>query len=267
MQSKILDSHYRAIDAVSQSQITQALSMSPAAWLKQQSEPFSSTPKMRLGSLIHAMILEPDSLEATYVKAPKLDRRRTEHRLLAEALAADNRVQIDEEQLAQAEDIAFVIRKTTRFNDMFCGGEAEIAIHEHDIDGQKVKGKLDYLHADKDLIVDLKTTEIDLSDENLKWAMDQSYYKIQAAFYLDLMHKERPGNWSFCFAFVNVKAPFEMRKVIISDLLNSDWIDEGRQLYLTGLSRIVKWKAENHYPRLIDMPAFIPQSKPWKKNV
>lgn len=241
--------------------------MSPAAWLKQQSEPFPSTPKMRLGSLIHAMILEPDSLEATYVKAPKLDRRRTEHRILAEALAADTRVQIDEEQWTQAEAVVDEIRKTKRLHDIFVGGQAEIALHGHDIGGTAIKGKLDYLHTDKYLIVDLKTTEIDLGDDNLKWAMDQSYYKIQAAFYLDLMQKEKAGNWSFCFAFVNVKPPFEMRKVIISDLLNSDWIEEGRQLYITGLSRIVKWKAENHYPRLIDMPAFIPQTKPWKKNV
>jgi hypothetical protein len=265
VQSKIPDPQYRAIKAVSQSQIAQALTLSPAAWLARQSEPFAATPKMRLGSVIHAMILEPESINDVYVKAPKLDRRRTEHKLLAEALAADARVQVDDEQWAQAQAVVDEIRKTKRFHDLFVGGAAEIAVHDHDIGGTKIKGKLDYLHIDKDLIVDLKTTEIDLSDDNLKWAMDQSYYKIQAAFYLDLMHKERSGNWSFCFAFVNVKAPFEMRKVIISDLLNADWIEEGRQLYLAGLSRIVKWKAEDHYPKLIDLPAFIPQSKPWKK--
>lgn len=262
--SKIIDSDYRAIKAVSQSTIGQALSLSPWEWRRRQNEPFEPTPKMRLGTLIHAMVLEPETIERDFVKVPKLDRRRTESKELLAALEKDSRAQVDEETWSTAESVTSEIADTKAANLLFTGGKSEVSVLGHSILGEPVKGKIDYLREDARIILDLKTTEQDLQDDNLRWLMDQKSYKVQAAFYLDLLKMETGEDYSFCFFFVNVKAPFEMRKVVVSDALNGDWINEGRDLYLKGLELILGWRKSGVYPKLIDLPSYIPQSKPWR---
>lgn len=264
---KLPDKEYRTLAALSQSQISQALSMSPHEWYRRQIDPFVPTPKMKLGTLIHAMVLEPESIEKTFRRVPKLDRRKTEHKALALEFESETRELIDEETWTQAEEVYKVLYDTPKARDIFSGGKSEIAVHGHFFEGEAVKGKLDYLRGDIQAIIDLKTTELDLNDDSLRWTMDQKHYKIQAAFYIDLMRKESlKEDWSFCFFFVNVKSPFEMRKVVVSDALNPDWLEEGRALYREGIERIISWKKEGVYPKLIDLPSYIPQSKPWRNK-
>ncbi len=256
---KIPDKEYRSVKAISQSMITQAISMSPAEWLRRQSEPFEATASMKKGTLIHAMVLEPETIERDFVKVPKLDRRRTESKELLAALEKDSRTQIDEETWAIAEAVTSEIADTKAANLLFTGGKSEVSVLEHAILGEPVKGKIDYLREDARIILDLKTTEQELDDDSLKWLLDKKSYKVQAAFYLDLMKMETDIDHSFCFFFVNVKPPFEMRKVVVSDALNSEWIDEGRELYLKGLESIISWRKSGNYPKLIELPAYIPQ--------
>ena len=261
---KLEDKDYRSRPGLSQSTINQALIMSPFEWLRRQNEPFEPTPKMKLGTLIHAMVFEPETIEREFVKVPKLDRRRTESKELLAALEKDSRTQIDEETWSLAESVTSEIADTKAANLLFTGGKSEVSVLGHSILGEPVKGKIDYLREDARIILDLKTTEQDLQDDNLRWLMDQKSYKVQAAFYIDLLKMETGEDYSFCFFFVNVKAPFEMRKVVVSDSLNSEWIDDGRALYLKGLESIISWRKEDKYPKLIDLPSYIPQS--WRKN-
>ncbi len=257
------DKEYRAIPALSQSSIGQALSLSGDQWLKRQTEPFQPTAKMKLGTLIHAMILEPHTVETAFYRCPKLDRRKTEHKTLLAEIESNGLVSIDEETWAQAEQVREEILRSDKARILFENGAAESSIVGHEVSGEKIKGKLDYLHQKKDVIVDLKTTEIDLSDDGLKWGMSQYYYKVQAAFYIDLLKRELGREFTFVFLFVNVKPPFEMRKVIVSDALTPDWIEDGRTLYTNGIDKIVGWKKENQYPKLIDS-VYIP--KTWRKK-
>lgn len=267
MLQKISDKDYRKIPAISQSSIVQALNLSPAEWRRRQEEPFEPTPKMQLGTLIHAMHLEPETVSSNFRRVPKLDRRKTEHKLLAAELESETRICIDDEMWDQAEIVIKKLETTKAAWQLFEVGQAEVSITDQEAFGAKVKGKIDFLRLHEGIIIDLKTTELDLSDDALKWTMDQKHYKVQAAFYIDLMRRETArDDWSFCFFFVNVKPPFEMRKVVVSDLLNPDWIDEGRELYQTGIEKILSWKESNVYPSLIEMPAFIPQSKPWRSR-
>lgn len=262
------DADYRAIDALSQSVVGQSLSLSPAEWLRRQKAPFEPTPKMRLGTLIHAMILEPETIAQRFRRVPKLDRRKTEHKILAAELETETRELIDEEIWQQAENVSIAISETEKARHLFSKGHAEIVLSGLFFEGQAVKGKLDYMRPDLKVIIDLKTTELDLNDDSLRWAMDQKHYKLQASFYIDLMRKETATeDWSFCFFFVNVKPPFEMRRVVISDALNPEWVDEGRDLYRQGIEKIISWKKQGEYPKLVDLPSYIPQSKPWRQKL
>lgn len=265
MLSKIDDPVYRSLEGVSQSTVVQSLLHSPAEFYRRQKEPFEPTPKMLLGTLIHAMVLEPDTIESRFVRIPKIDKRKAEHKALLSSLTDEQRILIDSESWDLAEQVVIGMGETKAANQLFSGGESEVAVHGHTFNDLLVKGKLDYLHKSAGVIVDLKTTELDLSDDSLKWVLDQKHYKIQAAFYVDLMKAETNSDeWTFCFFFAQVKPPFEMRKVICSDLLNGDWLNEGREFYLEGLRRIKSWQETNSYPKLIEIDSFIPKSKPWR---
>lgn len=261
--TRISDADYRRIDAISQSSCTQALSSSGDEFRKRQEEGFIATDRMKLGTLIHAMILEPETVSDRFMKIPKLDRRKTESKVILAEAEDSKKIVIDEQSWQIAESVREEILKEKKSRILFENGISEISCFNlfNDV---RVKGKIDYLHKEKRIIVDLKTTEIDLNDDSLDYVLEQKNYKVQSAFYIDLLKKELGDDFTFCFLFVNVKN-LSMRKVIVSDQVANDYIDHGRRLYTSGIEKIIKWKSENFYPKSIDS-VFIPKAKAWRAN-
>ena len=66
---------YLAVDAASNSRLGYFVGKTPAYAKDRIDNPKPPTDDMRLGTLVHAMLLEPDAVNDRFVAAPKVDRR------------------------------------------------------------------------------------------------------------------------------------------------------------------------------------------------
>ena len=110
-------------------------------------------------------------------------------------------------------------------------GEAEKAIYWQDrATGIWCRSKLDWLSADRRLIVDYKTTDGSASPDDLARKIISLGYDVQVGAYLDAVASINPGHESkFVFLFQEVEAPFLCSWVS----LDPAWLELG----------IEKWKS------------------------
>ena len=195
------DKDYFADPAVDQSGLKQWM-VSPAKYVASLEQPEDS-PVLRLGSLIHAHVLDTD-VEGY---APKPNLRTKDGKAKAAELIGQGKTLVSEDDLALAESMAEVSRPLfdhTR-------GTAEQAIFE-DYKGLRLKGKYDWLpnEADDDgvlRIVDYKTTSDATEFPYHAWKYG---YHIQAAYYMMLYRLEGyDGFLGFRFIAQEKTAPYD----------------------------------------------------------
>lgn len=142
---------------------------------------------------------------------------------------------VKHEDLADIEGTAKAIED--RYGRFLAKGTPEIAIHSVELEGVMCKGLLDFL-PDKGYIFDLKTTATPLNDREIKKHLNNDFWKIQAAFYHDLLLAETGESRPFAFFVVQTKPPYSTRTVVIQpeDMLN------GREAYIKALEIYKEWE-------------------------
>ena len=116
-------------------------------------DPIKETANMALGTLIHAMILEPDSVASRYMVWE--GRKAAKEKAYQEALAqAGGRIIISPDDYQKAQDATHAVMNSP-FAEQLEGAEREVAV-TFDVRGLAVKGKIDALA--KGMILDVKTT-------------------------------------------------------------------------------------------------------------
>ena len=153
------------------------------AWLKQDRQ---QTPAMRIGTLTHTAVLEPNSFDEKTVVAPLVDKRTKEGKSIWEQFKGDNEgkdiISLDEhEQIVAMRDS---VRKHQAAGKLLAKGGSEISVFAVCPQTKvMMKGRFDWL--DGNTIVDLKTTE-DASPEGFAKSVANYRYHMQAAHYIAL---------------------------------------------------------------------------------
>lgn len=160
---------------------------------------------------------------------------------------------VKHEDLADIEGTAKAIED--RYGRFLAKGTPEIAIHSIELEGVMCKGLLDFL-PDKGYIFDLKTTATPLNDSQIKKHLNNDFWKIQAAFYHDLLLAETGESRPFAFFVVQTKPPYSTRTVVIQpeDMLN------GREAYIKALEIYKEWERTKPEERP-DWPKFDTKDK------
>ena len=159
------DAHYRAHPLPSWSSAKDLLHMSPAEWRHHQTKPRAESAAMAWGTLLHALVLEPQSIGERYVVVGEVTRTEDgkrwtcggpeDYRTKAEAEAAlladvGDRQALTAECLAdaraRAEQAAAVLGEAT-LREVPMGGT---------IEGCGCKGKADFIRSG--IVVDIKTS-------------------------------------------------------------------------------------------------------------
>lgn len=175
---KISDKEYFSRDEVSNSDLNQ-LAISPRAYKHYKEHGgMVSTPQMRLGSLVHAMYLEPEIVTEQFFLSEKVDGRTKKGKeAKARALEAEAKglTVVNEEEWEKAQTIITSLKNNLGFLE---NGDAEMtAVWE--MFGVKCRGKIDWLYKDGK-IHDLKTTQ---SLKYFEKSVGNFGYHRQAAFY------------------------------------------------------------------------------------
>jgi exodeoxyribonuclease VIII len=196
------NAEYHADPAISASHL-HAVAASPyhywARYLNPQRPPSVQTAAMKLGSLVHCAVLEPDELAKRY--AVCLPRNTKAGKEMAAEMEASGIEAVTSTDMEQAMAMADAVRSHQSAAELLRNGKAEQSFWWDDIPtGLRCKCRPDWYNGTT--IVDLKTTT-DASPKGFAKSVAQWRYHVQQAHYLSGTFAER-----FVFIAVEKTYPF-----------------------------------------------------------
>ncbi|MAN60585.1 MAG: hypothetical protein CMI60_01430 [Parvibaculum sp.] len=172
-------------------------------WKMDNAEP--ATDAMNLGSLVHAMVLEPHVLASQFVASPKFDRRTKVGKEERSKFFADHPdkkvVTVDEWEQAtlMADAVLAHPGAGSLVDNVIAHGSAEREVYWEDARGINRKAKVDGLyygdHGDQSVpsyVIDLKTT-IDASPGGFRKSISKYCYGTQMAYYVEAANTAMRG--------------------------------------------------------------------------
>ena len=190
----------------------------PFAWAK--APPRKATGAMRTGSLFDAVLTDEDW--KSQIVEPEFDTFRTnEAKAWKAEVEAEGKLIVKPEDLAHAVAGAEAVRNHKIAGAILEGCDFQLGV-VGDVMGVPAKCLLDILPSEDgdyaETIVDYKTTEAGLSDDDLARTIGKWGYHFQAAFYRSLFNKVHPTRHceDFLFIFQCVKT-LEVRVVKLDD--------------------------------------------------
>lgn len=197
------------------------------------------TPAMKMGTAVHAAILEPELFQAEYIKAPDVDRRTKEGKA-AWAELPSNAIALRSQEYDQVMSMCTSVRETKVARKLLADGEAEASYYV-EMDDLLCKCRPDWV-TDK-LIVDVKTTE-DASEKGFQRSAMKYGYHRQAAYYLDILAEYGTPKDGFVFMVVEKSAPYATAFYYATD----EMIEKGRAEYKDALDRLKRCFAQDRWP-------------------
>lgn len=259
--TNLAESAYHALDAASNSTLGY-MKRSPAHCKAYMEDDFEQTPSMLLGSVVHKLVLEPETFDNSYVALPAgIDKRTKAGKEAWNKLEAtlNGRTLIKAELVEHAQLVADSVRSHETAGEYLHTGQAEVSClwqdQEHNF---PCKSRFDFLNSD-DVIVDLKTTQDASPDEFVKSIYKYGYYR-QAAMYCDgfenVTGRKAKG---FVFIAVETKAPYAVGVY----KLDANSLMLGREEYRELLGQFVQCKRNDLWPAYpeqlqeISLPAWV----------
>jgi exodeoxyribonuclease VIII len=143
------------------------------------------TASMKLGSLVHALVLEPDTFSERYALAPEGDRRTKAGKEAFEQFLTESEGKdvITSSDYETAQAMAESVREHPSASLLLREGDPEVSVFA-ELAGTACKCRIDWLRPDG-ILVDLKTTK-DASSSAFARSCASFDYPVQAAMYLDL---------------------------------------------------------------------------------
>ena len=214
---------------------------------------------MDLGTLIHSAILEPETPITDIASvSPFPDFRtkaaqewRDDQREMGRMIVTDADI-----RAASGCEQVFSEDYAQRFG---VGYKSEVAVFA-EIGATQIKGMIDLVPDNLDLLVDLKTTARIGSLREITNTIINRGYHWQAALYLDLWNAASGDKRNrFVICFIEVSEPYETAWVEVSPQL----IEAGRAGYMNALAKwqscvaIEVWPRQHEGINLIEKPAYL----------
>lgn len=239
MKKLMSNAEYHAHEAIGSTTLKKIAAKSV---LHAMSEEFSQTPAMVLGSAAHAAILEPETFDAEFAIAPKVDRRtKVGKEAWADFVAAsEGKTVLTEEQARAVAGIKAAVLEHPIAREMITGGEAECSYFAKCPEtGLLLKCRPDYKK--NGALIDLKTCA-DASMDGFTRACINLLYQVQAAFYLDVhnLSDESEKVKDFYFLAVESSDPHAVNTFKMGEVE----INLGRELYKRALRELAEYRKD-----------------------
>lgn len=183
--------------------------------------PDEETPALRLGSLTHRAILEPDSMDGAFHVKPEGMKFTTKEGIAWRDSHGDRPI-IETDAWSTMKAMRESVWRHPLAKRLLTGAATEqSAFVEHD--GQLLKARFDAVPKSGNALPDLKTIESADLDNVEKEIAKYGYYR-QASHYLKVSELLGLGHQVFLFIFVEKNPPFEVAVYQLSDAV----LDAGR---------------------------------------
>lgn len=222
-----------------------------------------ATDALVFGSVVHTLVLEPETFDQRYLVAPTFNKRTKEGKeQYAELMLRVEKQKltlVEQDVLDEARKAAASVLAHPNADGLLRGGKAEQSVYWIDPDtGVLCKCRPDYWRHDLLLLSDLKTT-IDGSASDFSRAIHNFNYHIQAAYYVDGMTIATGEKYEdFVFFCVEKQPPYAVANYRIDERS----IAKGRELYKKALATYARCLQTNTWPgypteiQSIDLPVW-----------
>ena len=229
------EKEYRASPGISRSELwllNPRNGGTPEKFKWAQDHPEEPTPAMVFGTVVHKLLLEPDSFDAEFAVAPIVDRRTKEGKAIyAEFLeSAQGKTVISADDRAMAQEMVDVLNRTP-----FVKALLDDAAHEACVDwvdemtGEACKVRCDAVKLMADgtpIIVDYKTTTDASADGFLRKALSLGY-DFQSGMYCEAAENNFGGVAKFVFIAQEKSEPYSVN-ILEAD---EDFIQRGKDKF------------------------------------
>ena len=240
---------YHKGPGVSKSQLDQ-FAKSPAHYLASLTTPRKETPAMRIGSIFHGMVLEPERVKIAV--APVCDKRTKDGKATWEAFCAENAGAeiVTSEEGEMLNGMAESISKHPAASALLSGdGIAEGSCFWYDErSGELCRCRPDFYRRDLGIIVDLKTTD-DASPEAFAKSIAKYGYHRQNSMYVDGVESST-GDIVKGFVFVVTEKSAPYCTAVYS--LDTQGVELGRDQYKRLLLDLADCKIAKKFPGYSD---------------
>lgn len=241
---------YFALDGVGGTALRDVL-RSPLHYYARHVDPSRTrheTPAMRLGTLAHACILEPDRWMSDFVVKPEgVDRRTKEGKEAWAAFeaSANGREIIPAEAATCAENMACAVYSHPAAARLLKGAKTEVSMAWDDgVTGVRCKGRIDAVSAFANIIVDLKTCK-DASPDGFAKHIANYAYHVQAAHYLDGFETLTGGKAA---GYVWIAVESEAPHAVATYTADAEMMERGSLQRTKALDLIATCRHEGKWP-------------------
>lgn len=198
----ISEADYHARAGCSASQLRTLLTKSAAHLAYNRRHPQEETTALRVGRLLHCMVLTPGVVKANFAVAPDINRRTNAGKEEWEKFLAANssKTVVTTDEWDDANGMA----QSATATGLFGAGQAETSIFGT-MNGVDVKSRLDWVNAGE--IVDVKSTSSVASPREFQKTVWNWGYGLQAAFYMRMAREAGLSPSKFVFVAVEKEAP------------------------------------------------------------
>jgi len=239
---------YRGSEAISKSDLDYiAPPRTPAHYRAKKSGLLEDeqTPAMRMGSMVHRAVLEPETLSGAWVVKPQGMNFTTKEG--KEWKAAQTLPIIGQEEADTITGIVDAVWSHPIAKRVLKGAKTEVCLFAQDDHGTLRKGRLDALPAAGNAILDLKTS-VSADPQEFEKSLAKYRYHVQAAYYLDLCKLLGIDRTEFLFIVVEKAAPFAVGVYAI----DPQAVELGRREYRRDLQLVRTCTEENRWPAFGD---------------
>lgn len=263
---EISNDDYHAGPGVSKSHLDAIANQSPLHYWhrylapnREQEEP---TDDMKLGTAIHAAILEPDLFSSNFVVSPAFNKRTKDGKAMFAQFCEEN----TGKQVLLPEDyqtclaIRDRVHKHPIASGLLHGGKSEQSFYAIEPStGELVKCRFDYLHDNGGMALDVKSTR-DASPTGFAKQCANLRYDVAPAWYfdvLDILYGEVPQHWVW-LAFEK-EPPYAIGVYYA----RSEDIIRARETARRDFMRIVECRRNDYWPDYgvdvlpLDMPGWV----------
>tara|TARA_R110002020_G_scaffold208419_1_gene414145 strand:- start:1484 stop:2260 length:777 start_codon:yes stop_codon:yes gene_type:complete len=219
------EAYYSDYSFVTNSQLG-ILNRSPATYQYYKDNPSHRpvTKALNFGRAFHMCMLEHDKFELDVVVEPDVNKRtKSGKEEYSKFLSLhDSKTILSRDEQDSLIGMRNRLTSSSEAMELLSGGLAEqVNIWNDPIHHVPCKGKADYYNKDKNILVDIKTTQ-DASPKGFRSSAYKYAYDRQSAFYLDGFEAEE-----FWFIVIEKSAPYNLGIYKCS----LDFLDEGREKY------------------------------------
>jgi len=215
---------------------------SPKKYLHDKTAESVPTKAMEEGTAVHTFFLENELFKNRYCFKPKAFNGRTkEGKQWMEEHSHLNILGAEWEENLIHMNHSFLASPAKMIYDM--EGLTELSFFSEDLGGIRAKCRPDWISHDKNIVVDLKTTQ-DASPKGFQKSIANFGYHIQASFYLRVLQNLGFDSYDFIFIAIEKTAPFCVGVYRAS----MEMLEEGNKKVDEAIDKILWCKENDSYP-------------------